>query len=353
MISLLIILVFICFYGIKFNKNGIYHDYLSKTQTTAIRGIFACIIFASHLRGYITLNGAMDQVYNTILSLIGQCMVSVFFFYSGYGIMSGYKRKKRYEESFLEKRLFFTWFHFVIAVVFYNLINLLLNIRYPIQTVILSFTGWETVGNSNWFMFDTFLLYILVWITFKIINIVLKNGADKQKYFPIIIMIFTGIMIVMLHFTKQSWWYDTLLCFPLGVFYSNYQEKIDIYMRSYRTYLLVGFGSIFFYYITYKMGNFVSYNVCACFFVLIITWFTMKIKVDNKILNWLGLHSFYIYIYMRIPMIILSKIEGFSEHRYVFAVLSLLFTLLLSWIMAKIQTKLDTGMQRIINQERK
>ncbi len=353
MISLLIILVFICFYGIKFNKHGMYSDYMSKTQTTAIRGIFACIIFASHLRGYVALDGTLDQIYDEILSLIGQCMVAVFFFYSGYGIMAGYKKKKEYEKSFLEKRLFITWFHFGVAVVCYNLINVLLGIRYPMRTVILSLTGWETVGNSNWFMFDTFLIYILVWITFKLLNIIFKNSESKQKYFVIVITIFTGFMIIALHYTKQTWWYDTLLCFPFGVLYYAYQEKIDQWMRNYKKYFLTGVSSILLFYVLYKVGNFVSYNVCACLFVLIITWVTMKLKVENRILNWLGKHSFYIYIYMRIPMILLSKIQVFSRHRYVFAVLSLLFTLLLSWIMACVQKRLDTGMQRIINRERK
>lgn len=353
MISLLLVLVLICTLGVQIKKNGIHNDYMSRTQTIAIRGIFACIIFASHLRGYITLSNVGDQIYDYILSLIGQCMVSVFFFYSGYGIMSGYKNKEKYEQSFLQKRLFFTWFHFAVAVVLYDVMNLFLNIRYPLQIQVLSFTGWETIGNSNWFMFDTFLLYIIVWISFKLLSFISKNAEEKQKYFSMIVAILTGIMIVILHLVKESWWYDTLLCFPFGILYSRYQEKIDKSLKNCKKYLIIGVFSVFLFVAFYRMGNFLSYNVCACFFVFVITWFSMKVKVENKILNWLGKNSFYIYIYMRIPMIMLSQVQFFSEHRYIFTVFSLIATIFLSWIMSYVQKQLDIKIQQIINRERK
>lgn len=353
MISLLIVLLFLCCWKMKFNKNGKYNDYMSQEQTIAIRGIFACIIFASHLRGYITLSGAMDSVYNNILSLIGQCMVSVFFFYSGYGIMQGYKNKKGYEQTFLKKRLFFTWFHFIIAVMLYQIVNLLLDIHYPAKMVLLSFTGWESVGNSNWFMFDTFLLYIFVWLSFKLVSYITKEDENKQKCFVVWITIFTILLIFMLHRLKETWWYDTLLCFPLGVLYSRYQEFVNQSLKSTWRYSLFGLISILAFSVFYKMGNFISYNVCACFFVLTITWFTMKFKIHNKFLNWLGVHSFYIYIYMRIPMIILSKTKILAEHRYLFAIISLLATLVIAWIMAKVQKILDGRLQQMIMKERK
>lgn len=160
-------------------------------------------------------------------------------------------------------------------------------------------------------------------------------------------------MIVTLHSVKESWWYDTLLCFPLGILYNRYQEKIDTGLKDWKRYFLVGAFSIFLLVESHQMGNFVSYNVCACFFVLLITWITMKVKVENKILSWLGKNSFYIYIYMRIPMIMLSKVQFFSGHRYIFTVLALIGTMLLSWMMSHIQKQLDVKIQQITDRERK
>lgn len=89
------------------------------------------------------------------------------------------------------------------------------------------------------------------------------------------------------------------------------------------------------------------------FFAMVATLFTMIAKVENKILSWLGKNSFYIYIYMRIPMIMLSKVQFFSGHRYIFTVLALIGTMLLSWMMAHVQKKLDVKIQQITDRERK
>ena len=96
MAILLILLVLICLYGIKPAK---YHvDYMSRSQTGSIKGIFAVLIFLSHVRGYISIGDSfLDKAYALFLGYFGQLIVTLFFFYSGYGILQAYKTKDTYE----------------------------------------------------------------------------------------------------------------------------------------------------------------------------------------------------------------------------------------------------------------
>ena len=85
MLILLLLLAAICLVGIKFDS--FLNDYIGKEQTTSIKGIFAIIILFSHLKGYIELSGPLDSAFCSILNYIGQLMVAIFFFYSGYGVL--------------------------------------------------------------------------------------------------------------------------------------------------------------------------------------------------------------------------------------------------------------------------
>ena len=44
--------------------------------------------------------------------------------------------------------------------------NIFLKIHFDWKTILLSFTGWVGIGNSNWYMFDIFVLYILLFVSF-------------------------------------------------------------------------------------------------------------------------------------------------------------------------------------------
>ena len=100
MIIFIVILVCICIWNIKFSR--FWEDYLSLDTTTSIKGIFAVIILYSHLSGFIQLSdGWYDQSFKLLLNYMGQLMVVMYFFYSGYGIMESLKVKKGDVDRFL------------------------------------------------------------------------------------------------------------------------------------------------------------------------------------------------------------------------------------------------------------
>ena len=343
MIIFFVILFALCAWRMKYQKDGYYNDYINPSQTAAIRGIFACIIFLSHLRDYMTLSGPGANSYSWLLYQIGQCMVAAFFFYSGYGIMFSYRIKENYEKGFLKKRLFITWLHFAVAVCMYWILNCILGNSYPLKRILLSFTGWDDIGNSNWFMFVTFAFYLIIWISFKIIKKVLPNSGSVTRSYGIVALAFVGtsILFVFLHMSKGSWWYDTVFTFAAGGLYCLLKDKIDKFVMCRKHYLISGVFVIAMYVIFREGGSALLYNVCAIFFVLAITWFTMKVKINNPFIDWMGKYSFYIYIYMRIPMIILQNLGLFANNNYLFTIVSFILTVSLAYIMSCVQKKID------------
>ena len=61
------------------------NKYMSKDYTNCIRGIFAILVVIHHLYQY---SGLFNGTYiGVLLQLSGALSVSVFFFFSGYGLM--------------------------------------------------------------------------------------------------------------------------------------------------------------------------------------------------------------------------------------------------------------------------
>ena len=107
MTVILILYFLLILHGMKpRDKND---DYLDKESTNNIKGIFAIMILLSHFRGYVNIDPT--SLYDRFISLIGQLMVAMFLFYSGYGIMESIKNKKDYMKSFLKNRFLKTLFH--------------------------------------------------------------------------------------------------------------------------------------------------------------------------------------------------------------------------------------------------
>lgn len=336
MLLLLIILAVICLWKAQFLRFN--SAYLSKEQTTAVKGIFTVFVFLSHIRGYLSLSyHPADQYYNFILNYMGQLMVVAFFFYSGFGIWHSFKTKKDYEKSFLKKRLFKTWLHFAIAVALFILVQLFLQTRYTTRQYIGCWIGWESVGNSNWFVFVILALYLIAYCALAIERRVGKGGIALATLLSVILWIF-------LHYIAQkpSWWIDTMASFPLGMIAAQYKDRLDSFIRKYKVHPF--FFVLVFSLISLIWRNHIGidiYGGLACIFCMLIVSVSMWLRVGNPILDWLGKNVFTIYIIQRLPMLSLSAF-GINEHRLWFIVLSIVFTGVLAEGLSRLYKAIDS-----------
>lgn len=73
-----------------------------------------------------------------------------------------------------------------------------------------------------------------------------------------------------------------------------------------------------------------SYTAYAVMFIILLILITMKIRIKSRILDWFGDHVFSVYILQRIPMIVLDYLGVLENHKYLYLVLCIVFTMILA-----------------------
>ena len=324
----ILLLLLIIIKSATLSKKGEFNaDYISKDGTTPIKGIFVVLILFSHAKGYFaSLLSAYDAPYVAVQMHLGQMIVAMFLFYSGYGIMEQIKKREfAYVKSIPSKRFLNLLLNYDISVVFFIILALIVGTPLTVQKVLLSFVAWEGIGNSSWFIFVTFCLYLITFLSFFFIK-----WTKNQKLYYINIIILTalsvGLMFLLKGAGKERWWYNTELLFALGFWFSYLKKPIEkLIMKSDLSY----FSSICIFTIIYIIAymhrgdsNFM-YIVYGFVFALFVVLITMKVKFESQILNWFGNHVFSVYILQRIPMIALSHLGLATSNKYVFTIVSI------------------------------
>ena len=139
-------------------------------------------------------------------------------------------------------------------------------------------------------------------------------------------------------FVKKPHWYSTMLSYPAGMFYFIYKEQIESIIKKHYVLLLLALGSLFlvFHVANYLLSGIVyayTYNMESIVFALLVVMMTMKVKIGNKALLWLGVNLFPLYIYQRMPMMVMRELVGsewLAANPYFFVVICLGGMLLIS-----------------------
>ena len=303
----------ILLFGVRIQREGFFADSLSKEQTNAIKGFFILMVFISHCMldirktGY-EFVGQLDSIGMQIRSEFGQLVVVMFLFYSGFGVMESYIQKGRdYVKTFPKNRILTTLLNFDIAVVAFVVLDFLLGIKLGWKQVVLSLSGWESVGNSNWYIFVVLFCYCVAYVAFLTIP---SNSNRRKALWVASLLIVVGM--VALSFLKPSRWYNTILCFPAGMFLSTYKDRILFICKGH--YLLALLISLVVF-VVFRVLPLPSlhgliFNIQGIAFAFLVFLLTMKIKTGNVVLHWLGINLFPIYIYQRIPMVAIAGIAG-------------------------------------------
>ena len=356
MIVFVLLFFALCVYKMKitphFFEGRYYEDYLSVEKTTAIKGIFICVVFFKHIGDYIEYTTKLDNYSMLFVKWGFQTLVTMFFFYSGYGIMESIKKKGLpYVKTIPTKRITSVLYRFDLIVLIFIVLHLIYDgFDFGLKKVVLALVGWDSFGNSNWYIFAVLLLYVFTYLAFRFI-----------KNHNISLIILTGITCVYIVFmllyfrSKGTCWFNTVLCYPLGVFWSLYGEKLcKLINKNLLTYILSfivigGAFAVTWYYRLNHYASFVDYGVemvMNLLFVLTLVLITMKVQIHNKILNWLGTHLFELYILQRIPMLILSNLGLNDFNKYLFVLASAVCTICLGAVVKPI---LDKTWAKIVN----
>jgi hypothetical protein len=142
----------------KFNQ-----DYMDLKYTSSLRGIFVWLIILSHHNSYYK---NFHYLYSKIINCLNQKIVSLFLFYSGYGIYESLKVKGIKYVKNLPKKALILYIKFLIIIFLFFLSNSILKLKYNMIRYFLSMIFISDVGNSNWFAFTIIIFYIYSYISF-------------------------------------------------------------------------------------------------------------------------------------------------------------------------------------------
>lgn len=336
MFILFVVYVLVVLWGVKFSVKDkeYFGDYISKDKSTSIKGIFILLVFFSHFNKYATYTGLMDAVYFKIVGVVGQIMVVPFLFYSGYGVMESIKRKgKEYVATIPKNRILKVFLQYAIAMSVVLIIRFAMGEKILFFDVLLTFVCWK----RDWFILAIIFLYLFTYLSFKIIK--------TEKYFINVLLVFTLTVfyIVILCNLKSSYWYDTVLAYPVGMLYSLYREKIEK-LTTYRLYKWI-FSLLIIGIFAAGLKVFGTENLITVLLGFILTGifiviFTTRVSLHNKVLNWVGVHLFEIYLLHQVPIMVLNKIGFIQISPPVSFIIAVTITMMLSFWFAKGYKKL-------------
>lgn len=320
--SLFILLMFVPFPKITGKDDDTLDQYLSKDSVLPVKGFFLMLVFFRHFIDYADLsNGILDRCFLFADGALDQLIVTLFFFYSGFGIYESIKRKgPSYITRFPLKRFLPVWTDFAVCVSFFLIYDLITGQKYDIKTILAAFSGWTEIGNSNWFMFVTFAVYVLIFISF----VLFIRSSHFSELLPVLLFtVLTIVLAMLLYLTRPVYWYSTVFCYPAGMLFSFHKEKADSLIKRHYGLLLILLVLLFASFRAALMINYVLYCFYSVIFCLLFVLVTVRLRFRNPFFVFLGKHVFSFFILQRLVFMILERL---GLNTYLFFMISLAVT---------------------------
>ncbi len=313
-----IALLVLIFTKAKLNRNKtVNNDFISLSQSKMIQASACVAIILHHITQNITGYGSLYKGPITMLNYMGIFFTSIFFFFSGYGLITSLLTRSGYLEGFLPRRLA------TVLIPFWciNLLGLILNTAvYGAHRTFLSalsdIFGITLINSNGWFIVEIALLYILFYIIFKVIKN--RDIALFLMCIATIIMIFHGMQSGhdlpgnKAHWFKGEWWYNSTAVFIFGMLFARFKVRLTGIMNRYYRILLPVFSiltAISTFACTFAVIRYGFYDtvrdqiitlliqISGCLiFTVFILLLNLHITIGNKVISYLSTISVELFL---------------------------------------------------------
>ena len=329
-----LLLLVITFFGVKKAKKGeVAEEFLSPGQTKMLQGSVCIAIIMHHVVQDITSYGVYRKGPITQFNDMGILMTSVFFFISGYGLITSVNTRPGYLKTFLRKRLPTVLIPFFIT----NIIGILIfkyycNIHMSASLIKKYLIGTYLINGNAWFIIEIVILYLSFYILFRLI---------KNRDIALVLMCVVTLVIIW-YASKQGhdmdgfsrwfrgeWWYNSTIVFAFGMVFARFKDKLTAFFNKRYTVKLIVVAVLFVgtYIAAVYANNCLGYyqlnmsfharreqlitlaaqSIACLFSTLLIILLNMKLTLNNKALKYLGGISLEVYLLHRY---FLDKIFG-------------------------------------------
>ena len=342
----ILLLITLLLYLLPQNK-----EYLNVKSTSGLRGFLALGIIFHHISPLVKTGEEFSN-----FSYMGTYIVSIFFFLSAYGLYVQNESRENYLDNFLVKRLskiIVPFFIISLIYMFYRFVNgQLIDLNFFINL----FKQGSTIIYNGWFVDIIILMYIFFYLSFKFF----QNKFLSIVFNTIFIICYICLAIKLGY---NFWWYNSVLAFAIGLIWAKNQNKIDRFLEKYYFIVIVLVTVLLFvshrYDILLKylhLEDSYSYALAAnldniIFTIYFIIVFLKKINFSNVYLNLIGRISFELYMIHGLVISMLAKIFVSSRvNDVLFTLFVLIISLILAWIVNKIDKRIIQKVSLIQNQ---
>ena len=319
----LIVLV-ITFAKSTYAGKGEYASSMWDREQSHMLQAFACInIVIHHLTQEITSYGMMPKGPITIYSSMGILFTSVFFFFSGYGLITSVYSNEKYLDTFIRHRFPIILVPFIIT----NAIQVIIRVcyvRFPISfaDALRCIFGIYLINGNGWYIIEIFILYVVFYILFKIIS--------KRDFAMALLCVATIAIIIyashnghdttttISHWFKGEWWYNSTIVFIMGMLFARFKPAIVSFAKKYYYVHLVLTAILFvvafvieekilhtrgYYRTSFAISpinditiTLITQSVLCVIFTWLILLINMKITLGNKVLSLLSTISLELFL---------------------------------------------------------
>ena len=298
--------------------NSYFDDYMNIENTSAIKGLFVWMIFFRHFTHYLKYDSKKNKKSILIDFSFKQNIVSLFLFYSGYGIFESFKKKgNNYIKTLPIKSLIFL-IKTEIILFFFLCNNLLLGIKFNFRDYLQAIIFRRSIGNSYWFCFTIITIYIYSYFSFFFIK---KNNFSILGIILITIICALHVYFVYnFYHPKSIISVDTIICFIFGFYYSFFKTIIEKIVTKND---IIYFGIISILILKYnRFNDYVPKNLYYIsltngIFTIIIILISLKIRLKNEFLLLLNSHSYSIFLLQRIVMKYIKVKNTFKNNEFI------------------------------------
>ncbi len=290
--------------------------YLSTENTKRCRGFFALVVVLHHLSQR-TEAGLLLRVFTKL----GNPATAVFFFLSGYGLQKSYLEKQgSYSRGFLLRRFRSVLLPYMTVTLLYRLIH----------GGGRSLSGNVLAGDPtlpfSWYLISILSFYLVFWLLMRLCgerySLMILGGCVWN-------LCYTAFCVKMGY---GAWWYTASHLLPIGMCWAVYEERlVDIVGKTNgRWALAAGLLPAAAWVLSGSrvLPASLLAGIRAVLFVLGILLVSMKVRVGNRVLDFLGGISLEIYLTQGLFMDCLRGASLYLESDLMYSVLVLTGTVL-------------------------
>lgn len=303
--------------------SGFHEDALSLQAALPLRGALAVMVVFHHLAQR-TEAGWLMRLYTDA----GYLPVAMFFFLSGYGLMKRHLSSPDYRRHFLRRRLGALLGPIALPMAVYIAMHIA---SQPFTSAWDFYNG--VIGEANaWFIMNLIVFYLEFALAMRLC------GKRPGGMVAIMAACCAGYIAGCMALQYGDWWYKSSPAFVIGMACAAWGGRWKPFVRRFYWPLLIACWALChvvhvnIWTVGWRLHTqaLIPSALAATLFALGTALLMMKLRFGNPALNWLGRHSYDIYIIHGILLIALHGGLVYLENDFLYALPLLIGTFALA-----------------------